>query len=112
MGAISYFLSFSCPHDIRKLENTNNNSEVKKSNQQIRQVLVIFLLIRYSIEAVLPYTCFIFQDDSNRSLLSEKKFSKECIRCCVLQNKTMSSIEVGENDNIIVMFHNLGCSTF
>ena len=39
------------------------------------------------------YTCF-FQDDSNRSLLSEKKFSKECIRCCVLQNKAMSTIEV------------------
>ena len=36
----------------------------------------------------------LFQDDSNRSLLSEKKFSKECIRCCVLQNKTMSTIEV------------------
>ena len=47
--------------------------------------------LRYLIKDL--YTCF-FQDDSNRSLLSEKKFSKECIRCCVLQNKAMSAIEV------------------
>ena len=46
----------------------------------------------------------LFQDDSNRSLLSEKKFSKECIRCCVLQNKTMSTIEVmGESKTVSIL---------
>ena len=44
---------------------------------------------------LLIHTNAVFKEDSNRSLLSEKKFSKECIRCCVLQNRTMASIEVG-----------------
>ena len=81
---------------------------VKESDQRIEALLDVNT--RYSIETVLPYTCLIFQDDSNRSLLSEKKFSKECIRCCVLQNKTMSSIEVGEVTKLL--FHNLWCSNF
>ena len=80
---------------------------VKERDQRIEALLDVNT--RYSIETVLPYTCLIFQDDSNRSLLSEKKFSKECIRCCVLQNKTMSSIEVGEVTKLL--FHNL-CSNF
>ena len=54
-------------------------------------------------EAVQPKCC-IFQVDSNRSLLSEKKFSKECIRCCVLHNKTMSTIEVmGESKTVSIL---------
>ena len=35
----------------------------------------------------------MFQDDSNKTLLSEKKFSKECVRCCVQQTKNMPLIE-------------------
>ena len=81
---------------------------VKERDQRIEALLDVNT--RYSIETVLPYTCLIFQDDSNRTLLSEKKFSKECIRCCVLQNKTMSSIEVGEVTKLL--FHNLWCSNF
>ena len=72
----------------------------------IMNTIVTFGCKRKQSDSCTLHMSFIFQDDSNRSLLSEKKFSKECIRCCVLQNKTMSSIEVGEVA-MIVMFHNL-----
>ena len=36
----------------------------------------------------------LFQDDSNKTLLSEKKFSKECVRACVQQTQQMALLEV------------------
>jgi hypothetical protein len=42
----------------------------------------------------------VTQDDSNNTLLSEKKFSKECVRCCVQQTGQMALIEVAENDTV------------
>ena len=37
---------------------------------------------------------FLFsQDDSNRTILSEKKFSKEIVHCCVTQTRDIESLE-------------------
>lgn len=33
------------------------------------------------------------QDDSNKTILSEKKFSKECIQCCVTKTRNIESLE-------------------
>ena len=35
----------------------------------------------------------LLQDDSNKTILSEKKFSKECIRCCVKETRNIASLE-------------------
>ena len=34
------------------------------------------------------------QDSSNMTLLSEKKFSRECVRVCVKETRQMENIEV------------------
>ena len=41
----------------------------------------------------------LLQDDSNKTILSEKKFSKECIRCCVKETRNIASLEelLGKN---------------
>ena len=35
----------------------------------------------------------VLQDDSNKTILSEKKFSKECIRHCVRETRNIGSLE-------------------
>ena len=50
----------------------------------------------------------LFQDSTNQSLLSEKKFSKECVRTCVKETQDMENIEV--TVDIITSYSSLPCA--
>ena len=48
--------------------------------------LKYFKISSSSINGLFP------QDDSNRTILSEKKFSKEIVHCCVTQTRDIESL--------------------
>ena len=57
----------------------------------VKKILLLsFLKVLGNYSKISPHR----QDDSNKTLLSEKKFSKECVRLCVTATRKMPLLEV------------------